>query len=255
MNKNEFIVNMACMVNYCADNEGYKLVSPIIAMACLESGYGTSKLASNYYNYFGMKCGSSWTGKSVNMKTWEEYTPGEVTNIKANFRAYDSELEGVKGFFKFISTKRYANLKTANTPEEFLTMIKADGYCTDSKYVDKCMSIINQYNLTVYDNYCVNNVNSDPIKYVDTDSIKYIDSDSIKYVDTDSIKYYCKLETSKSMNLDDMLKAINVPDKYIGNYKKRTPIANANGITNYKGSYEQNIKLMNLIKKGELLKP
>ena len=37
-----------------------------------------------------MKCGTAWTGASVNMATQEEYTPGVMTNIRDNFRAYSS---------------------------------------------------------------------------------------------------------------------------------------------------------------------
>ena len=99
-----------------------------------------------------MKCGSSWKGKSVNLATKEEYTPGTLTSIKANFRAYDSMDEGVNGYFVFISSKRYSNLKEATTPKEYLEMIKADGYATSSAYVNTNMSCINKYDLTKYDN-------------------------------------------------------------------------------------------------------
>lgn len=147
----EFIKKIAPIVQKYAKQYGYKVASPIIAQACIESAYGTSSLGYKYHNYFGMKCGSSWKGKSVNLATKEEYTKGTLTNIKANFRVYDSMDEGIKGYFEFISSKRYANLKTAKTPKEFLEMIKADGYATSSTYVNTNMSCISKYNLTKYD--------------------------------------------------------------------------------------------------------
>ena len=52
-----------------------KVCSPIIAQAILESGWGESRLAKDYHNYFGLKCGTKWQGKSVNLATWEEYEP------------------------------------------------------------------------------------------------------------------------------------------------------------------------------------
>ena len=74
-----------------------------------------------------MKCGSAWKGKSVNMATKEEYTPGQLTSIRDNFRVYDSMEEGVAGYYGFIGWSRYANLKTATTPREYAERLKADG--------------------------------------------------------------------------------------------------------------------------------
>ena len=120
----KFISEIAPIIQKEAKARGYLVCSPVIAQACIESAYGLSGLAK-YHNYFGLKCGSAWTGKSVNMKTKEEYTTGTLTTIRDNFRVYDNMIEGVKGYFDFISTKRYANLKTANTPQLYLERIKA----------------------------------------------------------------------------------------------------------------------------------
>lgn len=57
-----------------------------------------------------------------------------------------------------------------------------------------------------------------------------------------------------STKLNTVLKAVGVPDKYIGTWAKRKPIAKANGITNYTGTATQNLKLISLAKKGELKK-
>lgn len=149
----KFISDIAPYIVAYAKRYGYKVASPIIAQACIESAYGTSKLASMYHNYFGMKCGTSWKGASVNMATKEEYTVGTLTDIRANFRAYTSMDEGVKGYFDFISSKRYENLKTASSPIEYLEMIKADGYATSSTYVKTNMTVVDKYNLTSWDNF------------------------------------------------------------------------------------------------------
>ena len=125
-----FIEQIAPLIQAEARKRGYKVASPIIAQACIESAFGTSSLGYKYHNYFGMKCGSSWKGKSVNLKTKEEYKVGVLTTIKDNFRVYDSMEAGVAGYFDFINTKRYENLKTARTSKEYLEMIKADGYAT-----------------------------------------------------------------------------------------------------------------------------
>ena len=74
MTNQEFIDQVAVYVKKNAAIFGICVHSPIIAQAILESGWGKSKLAATYHNYFGLKCGTKWTGKSVNMNTQEEDT-------------------------------------------------------------------------------------------------------------------------------------------------------------------------------------
>lgn len=62
--------------------------------------------------------------------------------------------------------------------------------------------------------------------------------------------YYPKCNCA-STSIVDLLKKINV-DSSFSNRKK---IAIVNGITDYKGLSYQNLKLCNLLKKGELIKP
>lgn len=147
----QFILEIAYIIQEEAKKRGYKVCSPVIAQACIESAYGTSSLGYRWHNYFGMKCGSSWKGKSINLSTKEEYSPGQLTTIRDNFRAYDSMEEGVKGYFDFISTNRYANLKNASTAKEYLEFIKRDGYATSSSYVSTCMSCIGRHDLERFD--------------------------------------------------------------------------------------------------------
>lgn len=146
-----FINEIGYIIQEEAKKRGYQVCSPIIAQACVESAFGTSSLGYRWHNYFGMKCGSSWKGASVNLRTKEEYTKGTLTTIRDNFRAYESMEEGVKGYFDFINTKRYANLKTASTPREYLERIKADGYATSSSYVNTNLNYISRYDLERFD--------------------------------------------------------------------------------------------------------
>lgn len=135
MEKQQFIKSVAEYVKKYASTYGIAVHSPIIAQAALESNWGKSKLALVYHNYFGLKCGTKWTGKSVNLSTMEEYTPGTLTQIKDNFRVYDNMEEGVKGYFDFIQLFRYQNLRGITDPETYLEVIKTDGYATSSEYV------------------------------------------------------------------------------------------------------------------------
>ena len=55
-----------------------------------------------------------------------------------------------------------------------------------------------------------------------------------------------------SSQIDSVLRAINVEEKYIGSWKKRSAVAKINGIGCYIGSAAQNIKLISLAKQGKL---
>ena len=150
----EFINQIGPIIQEEAKARGYHVCSPIIAQACLESNYGVSTLSKPpHFNFFGMKCGSSWRGPSVNLATKEEYN-SQLVSIRDNFRCYPGGMEeGVKGYFDFISVKRYANLLTATTPKEYLEMIKRDGYATSSSYVNSCMAVISRHDLERYDSF------------------------------------------------------------------------------------------------------
>ena len=176
----EFINMIAPLIISEGKKRGYSVFSTVIAQAIIESNSGKSILGYKYHNYFGMKCGSRWKGKSVNLKTKEEYTVGTLTTIKDNFRVYDSIEEGVKGYYDFISTKRYANLKESKTYVEYAENLKADGYATSSKYVNTLCTTVDAYNLTKYDSFF--NFNDEV-----TDNTEYIEytvkkGDSLWYI-------------------------------------------------------------------------
>ena len=146
----EFIAKIGDIVCKEAKARGYKFPSAIIAQAILESRSGNSGLAK-YNNFFGLKCGSKWTGKSVNMTTKEEYKAGRVTTIKDNFRVYDTVEDGIKGYFDFISSSRYAALKKATSPMDYLMKIKAAGYATSTSYVTNVYNVAIKYQLFQFD--------------------------------------------------------------------------------------------------------
>lgn len=151
MSSESFIAEIAPIVQRYAPQYSIKCPSAVIAQAINESGWGESALARDYHNYFGMKCGTKWTGASVNLQTKEEYQPGTLTTITDNFRVYDSMDAGVKGYFEFIQLARYQNLRGITDPRKYLQTIKDDGYATSSTYVDSCMQLVDQYDLRRFD--------------------------------------------------------------------------------------------------------
>jgi len=151
-----FINQIAPIIQKVSRERGYSICSTVIAQAGIESAWNTSTLGYKYGNYFGLKCGSAWKGDSVNLKTKEEYTVGTLTTIKDNFRVYQTNgvadmVKGVNGYYDFISTKRYANLKTATDYKQYAQFLKADGYATSSTYVNTLCNTVQKYNLTAYD--------------------------------------------------------------------------------------------------------
>ena len=152
-NTEEFIRCIAPLVQKYAPRYNVRVVSPIIAQAILESASGESSLGKKYNNFFGLKCGTLWKGKSVNLLTGEEYSVGTYTTIAADFRVYDNMEEGVKGYFEFLfrNRTRYNNLLGETDPYEYLVKIKEDGYATSSKYVQNVYNVLKSYNLTRFD--------------------------------------------------------------------------------------------------------
>ena len=151
--RRQFVLDVARLVREYAPQYGVKVCSPIIAQAIHESGWGESSLGYKYHNYFGLKCGTLWKGKSVNLSTKEEYSTGELTTIKANFRVYDSMEEGVKGYFVFLfdGRTRFNNLKGVTDPLTYLQNIKNDGFATGKNYAENCMKLVDAYDLKQFD--------------------------------------------------------------------------------------------------------
>jgi hypothetical protein len=151
----KFIQEIAPIIVEEGSKRGYHIFSTVIAQAIIESNHGQSKLSQPpNYNFFGLKCGTAWllAGKpSVNMKTNEEFTIGKLTQVNAYFRRYSSMADGVKGYYDFIATKRYANLKDAVTYKQYAEYLKADGYATSSSYVSTLCKTVETYGLIVYD--------------------------------------------------------------------------------------------------------
>ena len=128
--------------------------SVTIGQSAHESYWGPkSGLATKAKNLFGIKCGSKWKGKSYSAKTKEEYSPGTMTTITDNFRAYDSYADSVIDRANFLSAKHYVNagVLSATTPDAQIEALKKAGYATDSSYVTKLKKIVHDNNLTRFD--------------------------------------------------------------------------------------------------------
>lgn len=154
MSKEEFIKQIAALVKKYAPSYGIKVYSPIIAQAILESAYGTSELAVNACNYFGLKYreGRCKTCIGIYDKVGSEQNKdGSYTSSAVKWCKFEDMENGVIGYFDFTNISNYSNLKGVTDPRKYLENIKADGYATSLDYVDNLMSVIENWSLTDYD--------------------------------------------------------------------------------------------------------
>ena len=153
--KEAFIEEIAKAVKKIAPQFGIKVYSPIIAQACLESAYGTSELALNAFNFFGLKWRQNRVPSAVgiyNKVGSEQNADGSYTSSAMQWCKFNSLEDGVRGYFEFISISRYNNLKGVTDPLRYLQLIKEDGYATSLKYMDNVYNVVLKNNLQRFDN-------------------------------------------------------------------------------------------------------
>jgi LysM repeat protein len=116
-----------------------------LAQGLLESGAGSSLLATKGNNHFGIKVGGAWNGKYM-LK--DDDAPNE------KFRVYDSALESYEDHSLFLRKgQRYASLFTLS-PTDYKGWahgLKRAGYATNPNYGPLLINLIERYNLHQYD--------------------------------------------------------------------------------------------------------
>ncbi len=115
-----------------------------LAQGILESGSGNSRLAREGNNHFGIKC-HNWTGAKI-------YADDDKKN--ECFRKYKSAYESYRDHAEFLSKRaRYSFLFELQTTDYrgWAKGLSKAGYATDPKYADKLISIIERYELYIYD--------------------------------------------------------------------------------------------------------
>ncbi|EPT39049.1 glucosaminidase domain-containing protein [Streptococcus agalactiae] len=134
----------------------YKILPSLTAaQAILESGWG--KYAP-HNALFGIKADSSWTGKSFNTKTQEEYQAGVMTDIVDRFRAYDSWTDSIVDHGKFLNDNpRYKAVIGETDYKKACYAIKDAGYATASGYAELLIQLIEENNLQSWDAETIKN--------------------------------------------------------------------------------------------------
>lgn len=126
-----------------------------LAQGILESRAGTSELAVNASNHFGIKCGKGWRGKSYHKDDDERNKKGE--RVHSCFRKYDNVVECFADHSEFIRNPekrhRYGFLFELD-PRDYKGWaqgLEDAGYSAVDYYAEKLIFFIERYHLNEYD--------------------------------------------------------------------------------------------------------
>ena len=184
--------------NEYLSREKWILPSVCIAQGALESGWNL-----NAKTLFGIK------GKGFTASTSEYYNGNKVT-IEASFRAYPDVASSVVGYYDFLAnTPRYCNALNNSDYRDAVDKLihTTDGapYATDPEYINKIISIIEDFNLTEWDKIETESEDKEVSFDEIVEAMKnlgYVD-----YVETDGMVIFSKAE-SKSINVGDKVRVL-----------------------------------------------
>lgn len=127
-----------------------------LAQGLLESGAGSSRLATEGNNHFGIKCHKDWQGETM---LRDDDAPNEC------FRVYESAHESFADHSRFLLRKRYESLflLPVDDYKGWAHGLKQCGYATDPNYATRLISIIERYSLYNYDTPQGRNVSEDAL--------------------------------------------------------------------------------------------
>ncbi len=118
-----------------------------MAQALIESRAGSSMLAVNNNNFFGMKCFSKNCKKGHCSNATDDHH-------KDFFRKFKNDSESWRAHSKLLSNKRYKHLKAyKGNYKKWAKGLKKAGYATDKKYASKIINTIEKYKLYKLDDF------------------------------------------------------------------------------------------------------
>jgi len=137
----------------------YKVLPSLtIAQAILESDWGTSILAIEANNLFGIK----WTddsGYDYVVKQTKEYINNQWITIDAKFRKYNSINDSIIDYALLLQNPRYEKVLNAKDYKEAAFEVWQAGYATDSNYPQKLIEQIEKFELYKIDNEVLSSIN------------------------------------------------------------------------------------------------
>jgi len=121
-----------------------------LAQGIIESGYGTSGLAKNSNNHFGIKCKGNWTGGKYYHKD-DDYVNGKL--VKSCFRTYDNPADSYYDHSEFLLVnKRYSALFRLKKTDYkgWAKGLKKAGYATAKNYATLLISTIDFLHSSIF---------------------------------------------------------------------------------------------------------
>ena len=207
-----------------------------LAQGLLESSAGTSELASESNNHFGIKCGGDWTGPSYFVKDDDFDNNGNL--LHSCFRVYKSPEESYVAHSEFLMNPkkdyRYGflfKIKRKNY-KKWARGLKKSGYATSKSYDKKLIKLIERYKLNKFDKMSIEDVIVEEVKE-DKEQGKHED---IAELSVHEDKELAVLDPSEEANAPEIKE---VPAVKVSNKKKTN---------SFRGKKEWHI-----VKKGETM--
>jgi LysM repeat protein len=129
--------------------------SIILAQGILESGAGSSDLAKQANNHFGVKCGGSWNGKTYYKQDDDRDKDGKL--IESCFRRYEDVSDSYYDHGEFLRDpkkhNRYGFLFNLDRTDyrAWARGLQSAGYATNPTYADQLINLIERYRLYEFD--------------------------------------------------------------------------------------------------------
>lgn len=125
--------------------------SVTLAQMALESKWGTSKMAVNDHNYFGIKASRRW------LEAGRPYSLYDDDKKNEKFCVFGDVIESIEYHSTLLMSERYKPCRSFPSDDwyHWLVSIKACGYATSNRYVQECTRIIKDYRLYRYDKFVV----------------------------------------------------------------------------------------------------
>ena len=126
MDKTTYIKSMYSILVPLCEKYGYHNVASGMIAQSIQEGWN-SLLATQYYNYWGMKASKDYKGNTVFMNNKKKTDP-------ATYRVFTSMLDGCEGYFTFLKYPRYKSLKQCINDVDYLDSIGPCGWNSNIGY-------------------------------------------------------------------------------------------------------------------------
>lgn len=204
--------------------------SVCIAMGIVESAWGTAG-SVKHHSYLGQKRGTGmtarkyWNGTSFNARTQECYDQesAALTTILDRFRSYESMEQCVFNYYELLNTKLYSGV-TECEPYDQIQQIKDCGYFTSTTEVSTVRKLIEEHDLERYDSYTVDDFAAIGVEVEKPSEV-----------------------VNPELNLSPRFSGIVEMFEFLkmdSSFDNRKIVAEKCGCNDYKGTSEQNDKLM-----------